>query len=150
VETIVSDIPTTEEGCAFTTTGVKDPDEVLHPQKFYMSNRRAITLCIISMYLIQCSAMDAPWGKSGCSLQERSLKIISKCYAPASGVAGPQDSAWQTAYSTARMVIGIAKESSDMFLPLKTVVGALSVLIKNYDVSSIPATTELFCLRLAP
>ena len=45
------------------------------------------------------------------------------------------DSAWQTAYSTARMVIGIAKESSDMFLPLKAVVGALSVLIKNYDVN---------------
>jgi hypothetical protein len=60
------------------------------------------------------------------------------------------DSAWQTAYSTARMVIGIAKESSDMFLPLKTVVGALSVLIKNYDVSPILATTALLCLRLAP
>jgi len=48
------------------------------------------------------------------------------------------DSAWQTAYSTARMVVGIAKESSDMFLPLKAVVGALSVLIKNYDVNPIP------------
>jgi hypothetical protein len=45
------------------------------------------------------------------------------------------DSAWQTAYNAARMVVEIAKESSDMFLPLKTVVGALSVLIKNYDVS---------------
>jgi hypothetical protein len=89
VKTIVSNIPTTEEGCAFTTTGVKDLDEVLHPRKFYMSNRRAITLCIISMYLIQCSAMDAPWGKPGCSLRERSLKTISKCYAPVSGVAGP-------------------------------------------------------------
>jgi hypothetical protein len=90
VKTIVSNIPTTEEGCAFTTTRVKDLDEVLHPRKFYMSHRRAITLCIISMYLIQCSAMDAPWGKPGCSLQERSLKTISKCYAPVSGVAGPQ------------------------------------------------------------
>jgi len=56
------------------------------------------------------------------------------------------DSAWQTAYSTARMVIGIAKESSDMLLPLEAVVGALSVLIKNYDVSPIPVTTELLCL----
>jgi len=36
------------------------------------------------------------------------------------------------------MVVDVAKESSDMFLPLKAVVGALSVLIKNYDVSPIP------------
>jgi len=35
------------------------------------------------------------------------------------------------------MVIGFAKESSDMFLPLKAVVGALSVLIMNYDVSPV-------------
>ena len=56
------------------------------------------------------------------------------------------DSAWQTAYSTARMVIGIAKESSGMLLPLKAIIGALSVLIKNYDVSPIPVTTELLCL----
>lgn len=47
------------------------------------------------------------------------------------------ESAWKTAYSTARMVIGFAKESSDMFLPLKAVVGALSVLIMNYDVSPV-------------
>ena len=32
------------------------------------------------------------------------------------------------------MAVDIAKESTDMFLPLKAVVGALSVLIKNYDV----------------
>ena len=42
---------------------------------------------------------------------------------------------WHTAYSAARMTIEITKESSDMFLPLKAVVGAVSVLIKNYDVS---------------
>jgi hypothetical protein len=59
------------------------------------------------------------------------------------------DSAWQTAYSTARMVIDIAKESSDMLLPLKAIVGALSVLIKNYDVSPIPVTTELFAYGCA-
>lgn len=55
------------------------------------------------------------------------------------------DSAWQTAYSTAKMVVDITKESSDMFLPLKAVVGALSVLIKNYDVSLISAAMELSC-----
>jgi len=32
-----------------------------------------------------------------------------------------------------------------MFLPLKAVVGALSVLIKSYDVGSIPVALELLC-----
>lgn len=32
------------------------------------------------------------------------------------------------------MAIEIAKESSDMFPSLKAVAGALSVLVKNYDV----------------
>ena len=54
------------------------------------------------------------------------------------------DSAWRTAYSTAKMAVDIAKESSDMFPPLKAVVGALSVLIKNCDVSPIPVITECF------
>jgi len=45
------------------------------------------------------------------------------------------ESGWKTAYGTARMAVEVAKESSDMFLPLKAVVGALSVLIKNHDVS---------------
>ena len=53
------------------------------------------------------------------------------------------DSAWQTAYSTARMFVNITKESSDMLLPLKAVVGALSVLIKNYDVSITPVSMEM-------
>ena len=35
------------------------------------------------------------------------------------------------------MTVEIAKESSDMFLPLKAVAGALAVLIKNYDVKYI-------------
>ena len=46
-----------------------------------------------------------------------------------------RDSIWQSAYGAARMAVEIAKESSDMFLPLKAVVGALSILIKHYDVS---------------
>ena len=45
-----------------------------------------------------------------------------------------RDTGWQTAYAAARMAVEITKESSDMFLPLKAVVGAMSVLIKNYDV----------------
>jgi len=53
------------------------------------------------------------------------------------------DSAWRTAYSAARMIVNVTKESSDMFLPLKAVVGALSVLIKNYDVSVTPVSMEM-------
>jgi hypothetical protein len=45
-----------------------------------------------------------------------------------------RDAGWQTAYNAARIAVEIAKESSDMFPPLKAVVGALSVLITNYDV----------------
>ena len=41
------------------------------------------------------------------------------------------------------MAVDITKESSDMFLPLKAVVGAISVLIKNYDVSPVPVVVEL-------
>ena len=46
-----------------------------------------------------------------------------------------KESRWRTVYGAARTAVEITKESSDMFLPLKAVVGALSVLIKNYDVS---------------
>ena len=45
-----------------------------------------------------------------------------------------KDADWQAAYGAARMALEIAKESSDMFLPLKAVAGAMSILIKNYDV----------------
>jgi hypothetical protein len=47
-----------------------------------------------------------------------------------------RDTGWQAAYAAARMAVEITKESSDMFLPLKAVVGAMSVLITNYDVSA--------------
>ena len=45
-----------------------------------------------------------------------------------------KESRWRTAYVAARMAVEIAKESTDMFLSLKAVVGAVAVLIKNYDV----------------
>ena len=41
------------------------------------------------------------------------------------------------------MAIEIAKESSDMFLPRKAVVGALAVLIRNYDVEYIQAPRSI-------
>ena len=56
-----------------------------------------------------------------------------------------KESHWRTAYAAARMAVEIAKESSDMFLPLKAVVGAVSVLIKNYDVKYTRASHPLDC-----
>jgi hypothetical protein len=46
-----------------------------------------------------------------------------------------RDSGWRTAYAAARIAVETAKESSDMFPPLKAVLGAMSVLIQNCDVS---------------
>ena len=62
-----------------------------------------------------------------------------------------RDTGWQTAYDAIRMAVETIKESSDMFLPLKAVVGAVSVLMKNYDVSaSYLQTGHLLILRLFP
>ena len=46
-----------------------------------------------------------------------------------------KESSWKTAYGAARIAIETVNESSDLFLPLKAVAGALLILIKNYDVS---------------
>jgi hypothetical protein len=51
------------------------------------------------------------------------------------GTGRGSNSGWQTAYAAARMAVEIAKESSDMCLPLKAVVGAICALIQNCDVS---------------
>ena len=56
-----------------------------------------------------------------------------------------KESVWIAAYGAARMAVEIANASSDMFLPLKAVVGALSVLIKNYDVGPPPASGPIDC-----
>jgi hypothetical protein len=44
---------------------------------------------------------------------------------------------WQTAYAAVRVAVEITKETTDLFLPLKAVAGAVSVLIKNYDVGAV-------------
>ena len=41
------------------------------------------------------------------------------------------------------MAVEAAKESSDMFPPLKAVLGALSVLVRNYDASVPQASRSL-------
>lgn len=53
-----------------------------------------------------------------------------------------EESDWRTSYGAAKMAVEIANASSDMFLPLKAVVGALSVLAKNYDVSNSRVSSQ--------
>jgi len=63
------------------------------------------------------------------------------------------DAMRQTAYSAVRMAVEVVKESSDMFLPLKAVAGAMSALMKNYDVSMPCSRAEHFltpCLLVVP
>ena len=45
-----------------------------------------------------------------------------------------RDMGWQAAYGAAKIAVEFAKESSDMFPPLKAVAGAIFVLIRSYDV----------------
>ena len=50
-----------------------------------------------------------------------------------------KESAWKAAYGAARMAVDVAKDSFDVFPPVKAVLVALSVLMKNCDVGFPPA-----------
>ena len=60
---------------------------------------------------------------------------ISSAFRDPSSTSGDGPTHWRAACATIRMAVEITKESSDLCLPLKAVVGAIFVLIKNYDVS---------------
>jgi hypothetical protein len=66
------------------------------------------------------------------------LSIASPSCYPADTVSNEpgssKESIWKAAYGAAKIAVDIAKDSSDMLPPLKAVMVALSVLIKNYDV----------------
>jgi hypothetical protein len=48
------------------------------------------------------------------------------------------ESGWKsTAYSTTKLAINLVKESSDVFPPLKSVVGGLSAILEHCDVQSV-------------
>jgi len=80
------------------------------------------------------SATDGPGGTSG----------------DTTAVRGP-DAILKTTYSAVRMAVEITKESSDLCLPLKAVVGAVFALMKNYDVRmSRPRTKHVLILFLVP
>jgi len=61
------------------------------------------------------------------------------------------DAILKTTYSAVRMAVEITKESSDLCLPLKAIVGAMFALMKNYDVRvSRPRTKHILILFLVP
>ena len=74
------------------------------------------------------------------SSSANALSIASASHNPSDTVldepGSSKELAWKTAYGAAKIAIETPKESSDMFLPLKAVVGALSVLVKSYNVRS--------------
>ena len=54
------------------------------------------------------------------------------------GAANENKSNWKsTAYSSAKVVVDVVNESSDVFPPLKAAVGGLAAILKHYDVWSI-------------
>ena len=53
-----------------------------------------------------------------------------------------RDAGWKTVYAAFKIAVDTIKESSDLCLPLKAVVGAVSVLTKNCDVSAFCLYTE--------
>ena len=61
-----------------------------------------------------------------------------------------RDTGWQIAYDAIRMAVETIKESSDLCLPLKAIVGAISVLMKNYDVSVSRLQTEHLLILYLP
>jgi hypothetical protein len=60
------------------------------------------------------------------------------------GAANENKRNWKsTAYSSAKVVVDVVNESSDVFPPLKAAVGGLAAILKHYDVwsiSPIPST----------
>ena len=60
------------------------------------------------------------------------------CYSPDVTLNEPgssKESVWKAAYGAAKIAVEVVNESSDMFPPLKAVVGAIFILVKNCDVS---------------
>ena len=109
------------------TTNPLSPAE-LAPK--FMSKRDPRTLAASSSAIalsISSAFHDTGEGSSDATVQER-------------------NTGWQMAYGAARMAVEIAKESSDLCPPLKAVVGAMSVLVNNYDVSESCSRPEHFLI----
>ena len=59
-------------------------------------------------------------------------------------------SSWMSAaYSSAKVVIDLVKESSDVFPPLKSVASGLAAVLKHYDVRSL-SPIQSTILTIAP
>ena len=64
---------------------------------------------------------------------------------PSNEPGSSKESVWKAAYGGAKFAVEVANASSDMFPPLKAVVGALSIFIQNYDVSRSSASDPIDC-----
>ena len=90
-------------------------------------------------------------------VSERTQSVPGECKhlessdpVPDQSVATENGSSWKsTAYSSAKMVINVVKESSDVFPPLKAAVGGLAAILKHCDVWSISPTQSMM-LTIAP
>ena len=103
---------------------IKQGLTTIHPQVNALGALAASTSAIaLSIGSPSCDVTDTTLDEPGSSKQSR----------------------WTTAYEAAKIALDIANASSDMCLPLKAVVGALSVLIKNYDVRFPQASRSLEC-----
>lgn len=55
----------------------------------------------------------------------------------------PEESGWKEVYGRASRAVRVSGDSSDMFPPLKAVVDALSVLVKNFGVGTPPVSRSV-------
>ena len=84
------------------------------------------------------------------SVPGESKHLESSDLVPDQSAAVENKSNWKsTAYSSAKVVIDVVKESSDVFPPLKAAVGGLTAILKHYDVWSV-SPTPFTMLKIAP
>ena len=97
----------------------------------------------IAEYIRQGLAALRPWKKDHRALAAPSSSVgAQSIVSPSCDPTDPtlnepgssKESGWKAAYGAARMAVEIAKDSSDILPPVKAVMVALSVLIKNCDV----------------
>jgi len=119
-----------------TTTPIPTPPAELVRDLTFQRNPRALAALSATIALSIGSAFNDTRGTSSDGITIQGTDAIG-----------------QTAYSAVRMAVEVIKESSDMFLPLKAVAGAISALMKNYDVSVSRSRVErllIHCLFVAP
>ena len=103
---------------------------------------RAVALRVIYLTTILHNT-DNPASGSAQSVAEEGKRLKSWDRSLEQGAAtsdNKPESSWKSAaYASAKVVVDVVKESSDVFVPLKSVAGGLATILKHYDVWSISA-----------